>query len=255
MAKKVKNSYTSRERKKQSLGSGLSLAATEAYNLLRTNLSFSFAGKDGCKIIGVTGTCPQEGKSYTSINLSYALAEGGFKVLLIDGDLRRSSIADSLKRPVSPGLSNLLVDNQENVIHNNVMHENLSVLMAGDPPPNPSELIGSARMKSVLDVFSQHFDYIVIDLPPVNVVSDPLAISKFVDGMVVVIRHGKTRKGEAVEAIRRLQFTDVRILGFVYNGFRRVVGAGSYGKYRYSRYAKYTRYSSYDYRSSKSPEN
>ncbi len=201
------------------IGEDLDFATKEAYNLLRTNLYFSFPEKTEGKLIGITSSCPQEGKSFTAINLSYVLAEAGNKVLLVDGDMRRPSIAKTLKKPLSPGLSNLLISGDQSVIHKGVLHENLSVVMAGDLPPNPSELISSEKMSNILAVFSKHFDYIILDLPPVNSVSDPIAVSQVVDGILVVLRHEITRRSDLQETIRQLRFAKARILGFVYNGF------------------------------------
>ena len=227
------------------VGADLDFATKEAYNLLRTNLSFSFPEKVGGKLIGITSSCPQEGKSFTAANLAYVLAEAGNKTLLIDADMRRPSLAKTLQLSLSPGLSNLLVNGDQSVIHKNVLHENLSAVMAGDLPPNPSELISSEKMQGILTVFSKHFDYIIIDLPPVTSVSDPLAISKVVDGIIVVLRHEVTRRSEVQETIRQLRFVKAHILGFVYNGYS--AHGGSYYRHR-------SNYSYKQYYASSSPE-
>ncbi len=202
----------------QKIGKELDFASNEAYNLLRTNLSFSLPDKEAGKIIGITSPCPQEGKSTTSLNLAYSLAEAGNKVLLIDADMRRPSISKMLNIPKSPGLSNILADDNESAIRENVLTNNLSVLLSGDIPPNPSELISSKRMELYIKRFEKDYDYVIVDLPPVISVSDPLAISKNIDGMVVVVRHGHTRKKDVDEAIRQLELVGSNILGFVYNG-------------------------------------
>ena len=224
----------------QKIGGGLDYLTKEAYNLLRANLMFSLPDKQGGKIIGFTSSNPQEGKSYTAINLSYALAEAGYKVILLDADMRRPSIHATLGKPLSPGLSNLLIGESKNVMRNGVLHENLSVIMAGDIPPNPSELIGSARMQGYLDTFAKSYDYVIVDLPPVNYVSDPLAISKCLDGIVLVVKHAKTRCSEVTEAVRQLKFTHTRILGIVYNGYRNSGRAftGIHAKF-YGQYGQY----------------
>ena len=202
----------------QKIGKDLDFASLEAYNLLRTNLSFSLPDNDGGKVIGITSPCPQEGKSTTSLNLSYSLAEAGYKVLLIDSDMRRPSIYKALDLPRSPGLSNLLTEEPDNVIRNGVLADNLSVLMSGDIPPNPSELIASKKMQKLIEGFRSEYNYIIIDLPPVISVSDPLAMSKNIDGMVIVVRHGHTKRSEIVETMRQIKLVDVNVLGFVYNG-------------------------------------
>ena len=227
------------------LGAELDFATSEAYKLLRTNLMFSFPNKEGGKIVGLTSPRPQDGKSFSAINLAYSLAEAGNKVILIDCDMRLSSVAFTLNKPLSPGLSNYLVDDAKDVIHKNVLHENLSLITAGDPPPNPAELIGSERMKMVLDALSQRYDYVIVDLPPVNLVSDSLVISKYLDGMILVLRHAYSKRREIKEAVRQLQFVKARVIGFVYNGYSKKKAYrrsshygkgslyGSYGSYEY----------------------
>jgi len=118
-------------------GAELDFAATEAYNLLRTNLLFSFSEQDKGKIIGITSPAAHEGKSTTAINLAYSLAEAGQKVILVDADMRKPTLAKNLNKPISPGLSNFLVSRNTSVMHNGLLHENLSVVMAGDIPPLP----------------------------------------------------------------------------------------------------------------------
>ena len=217
MLKKANKTKDTRK-KLNAFGKELDFASIEAYNLLRTNLTFSMPDKDSGRVIGVTSPCPEDGKSTTSINLAYVLAEAGHKVLLVDADMRRPSIARSLELPMIPGLSNRLVENTENAVHLGILHENLSVLLAGDIPPNPSELIGSEKMKHFVDTARADYDYVIFDLPPVNAVSDPLIMSKNVDGMILVIRHAHTRRRDVSEAVRQLDLVGAKVLGFVYNG-------------------------------------
>lgn len=217
MFKKNNKAQENRE-KPAKIGKNLDCVSAESYKLLRTNLSFSLPDKEGGKIIGITSPCPQDGKSTTSLNLAYSLAEGGNTVVLIDADMRRPSIAKNLEISMSPGLSNLLVDSKENAIHEKVLHDKLSVLLSGDVPPNPSELITSAKMQNLLVELSEKYDYVIVDLPPVNSVSDPIAVSKYLDGMIVVVRHRLSRRRDVLEAIRQLKMVNAKIFGFVYNG-------------------------------------
>lgn len=212
-------------------GPDLHFASAEAYNLLRTNLSFSMPGKQGSKIIGITSSCPQEGKSFTSINIAYAFAKNGHKTLLLEADMRRPSIAGALGEKRTPGLSNVLSGQcDDSCVRNGLLHENLSIMFAGEIPPNPSELIGSNEMKLFMDRMSEQYEYVIVDLPPIISVADALIISKYIDGMVMILRHGQTRRKNVVEAVRQLRFANVHILGFVYNGYRR--GNGYYNKNR-----------------------
>ncbi len=242
--KNVKSSETSAKDTKKKpdlkkkLGPNLDFASTEAYNLLRTNVLFSFPEGPGAKVIGVTSPCPQEGKSFTILNLAYSTAEAGHKVVLVDCDLRRPSIYKNLGMPLSPGLTNLLVNDQRDVIHAGVLHENMCVITAGDIPPNPSELLGSQRMFEVLGMLKEKFDYIFLDLPPVLSVSDPLVITKNLDGIIVVTRHNTTRRSDVNETVRQLKFTHVHILGFVYNSYGNT-GRGYYYRNKYYRKGGY----------------
>ena len=125
----------------------------------------------------------------------------------------------------------------------NYLLDNWFVLPSGDIPPNPSELLGSSRMENVLNQLREHFDYIIVDLPPVNLVSDAVAISKLISGMIVVIREEYTEKKELEKCIRQLKLSNVNVLGCVMNEAKS--GNGNYGKYR-----KYRSYKSYrDYQS------
>ena len=213
------------------LGPELDFASSEAYKLLRTNLSFSIPNQERGRVVGVTSPRPRDGKSYTSINLAYSLAEAGNRVVLIDADMRRSSLAATLDKPLSPGLSNYLVGDAKDVIHKSVLHEKLSLITAGDAPPNPAELVGSERMHLVLEALSQRYDYVIVDLPPINLVADPLVVSKHLDGILLVLRHGVSKRSEIKDAVRQLKFVGAHILGFVYNGHGKEQGLSSRSYY------------------------
>ena len=231
----------------KTLHKNLKFTATEQYKLLRTNLSFTLPEEDGCAIVGITSAMRGEGKSTTAVNLSYVLAESGKKVLLIDGDLRLPSVAKKMKLANSPGLTDLLKGNESVQMRNfkSELFSNWYILPSGELPPNPSELLGSKRMENILKHFSKSFDYIIFDLPPVNIVSDALTVSKFISGMVVVIREDYTEKKELETCFRQLKLSDVKVLGCVINEAKN--GRGSYGKYKYKRYYKYYKtYGNYD---------
>ncbi len=199
----------------------INYAATEAYNRLRTNISYSLPEKTtGAQIIAVTSSSPSEGKTFTSSHLAYAMAKEGNKVLLVDCDMRRPAVGTALQQEDSPGLSDFLVGKAKDVIRHNVMIENMSVIFAGVIPPNPLDLLTSDKLKDLLETESKNYDYIILDLPPVLAVADPVAVAKYADAMVVVTKHNSTRKKYILSAIKQLKLTKVRILGFVYNDFR-----------------------------------
>lgn len=236
--KKKKNPFVSVENQR-TLHKNLEFAATEQYKLLRTNLTFTLPEDQKCSIIGVTSSMRGEGKSTTAVNLSYVLAESGKKVLLIDADLRIPSIAKKMRIDNSLGLSEMLRDGETNQMSllKSQQYSNWYILPSGALPPNPSELLGSRRMESVLKTLSESFDYIIVDLPPVNLVSDALAISKYITGMLVVIREDYTEKQELDACFRQLKLSNVNILGCVMNEAKGE--DGTYKKYKSKKYYKY----------------
>ncbi len=227
---------------KKTLHKNLEFTATEQYKLIRANLDFTLPEGEKCPVIGVTSAMRGEGKSTTSINLSYVLAERGSKVLLIDGDLRIPSVAKKMDIPNSPGLTDLLMNKSPMQLadYQSDLLSTWYIIPSGDIPPNPSELLGSKRMEAALNVLKEHFDYIIIDLPPVNIVSDAVAISSYITGMVVVIREEYTEKKELEHCFRQLKLSNVKVLGCVMNETKS--GSGSYSKYKKYKYYKYYRY-------------
>lgn len=223
------------------IGSDLSFAAQEAYKLLRANLLFSLPAKENkCRVVGITSSIPSEGKSTTSINLAYSIAEAGKKVLLIEGDMRLPTHAKRLNLERSPGLSNLLAGlcTGTEALRKSGLHENLHVMLAGDIPPNPSELLASERMASIVESLSNGYDYIVFDLPPITVVSDGLVLAKLFDGLILVVRRDYCTRQVLDEAMRQLEFQKVKVLGFVFT--RSEVLKKSYKKYKYKKGYSYS---------------
>lgn len=234
---KSKGANTPQKVSRKTLHKNLDFTATEQYKLLRTNLSFTLPEDEKCAIIGVTSSMRGEGKSTTAINLSYVLAEDGKRVVLIDADLRIPSIAKKMEIHSTPGLADMLLsaENRQLELYKSSTLDNWCILPSGTLPPNPSELLGSGKMEKVLQILSEKFDYIVVDLPPVNVVSDALAISKFITGMIVVVREDYTEKKELDLCFRQLKLSNVNVLGCVLNEAKN--GKASYGKYK--KYYKY----------------
>ena len=254
--------YEPKPVKKMSAGSGnngkessvicdnMNFAAKESYKRLRTNIIFSFPNEGKCRVVGITSAQPGEGKTVTSINLSYSLAELGKKVLYIDADMRRSSVGRKLNIPSTPGLSNLMVDlvDLSSAIREYRTKSGIEfdIIAGGDVPPNPAELLSSDRMKSLFEALGKVYEYIIVDLPPVCAVVDALAVSANLDGMLVVLREQHTAKNSIAYCVEQLQFSGVKILGFVLNGSYE----GMSKKYSYKKYGY--RYSyGYGYRKSK----
>ncbi|MDP4125014.1 MAG: CpsD/CapB family tyrosine-protein kinase [Bacillota bacterium] len=204
---------------RHSIGKNLSFSASEAFKSLRTNLTYSFADYEGCRIIGVTSTDRFEGKSTTSINLAYSLMESGGKVLLIECDLRLPSFSQTLKIPSAPGLSNLLINSSKNRLSTLICYNNTNLffLPAGDIPPNPSELLASKAMNELINYYSTIFEYIILDLPPTLAVTDAPIVSKYTNGIIFVVRHKITDRLRLRDSMYQLSLVGARILGFVYN--------------------------------------
>lgn len=219
------------------VGPKLNFEGREAYNLLRTNLMFVTKRNDrNARVIGVTSSIHGEGKSLTTINLAYSLAESGRKVVLVECDLRLPTLRKKIGLPKTTGLSNLLAGiNSENAtLHKDVLIKNLDVVQAGDIPPNPSELLGSKQFSMLIDNLAESYDVILLDLPPVGEVSDALVASKVTDGVIVVVRQDYTISSDLDYAIRQIQLVNAKIIGFVYNG-----SASKSKKYKYGYGKKY----------------
>ena len=201
-------------------GSSANFAVSEAYKLLRANVTYSFSSENKCHIIGIVSSVRGEGKSTTACNLAYAMTEAGKRTLLVEGDLRLPTIASKLDLKQAPGLTDLLVMNEKlgNVLQHSKYAPKLDIITAGGTTPNPSELLASTVMKAVMKELSKYYEYIVVDLPPVTAVSDALSISKLLDGVIMVVRGNYVTRRELAEAMRQLKLVNVRILGFAYRG-------------------------------------
>ena len=236
MAKKENTANNSHNVKKQTLTDSLSFAGNEAYKQLRTNIIFSLPGDKKSHIIGITSAEPGEGKSTTAVNLAYSLAQLKKKVLIVEADMRRPFMAQRLDLKAAPGLSELLTGQKEakEILQRaDAGDVHFYAVTAGALPPNPSELLTNRMMKRYLNLFGTTFDYIILDLPPVNLVTDAAALSKESEGYVVVARQDKNSARDLRKAIDKLKIVDGKVLGFVLNDVKPKRGYGyeSYQKY------------------------
>lgn len=190
----------------------------ESIRTLRTNLSFSSVDKEN-KVFLVTSSKPEEGKSTISVGLARSIALNGEKVLLIDCDFRNPSISKISKNYHKEGLVDYLVNGVElrDVKIKDDMVLNLELILAGIKPPNPSEILGSKKFKTFIDGIKKHYSYVIIDTPPVGVLTDAAIVSTMVDGVVMVVSQNKTTDSELDLAMKNLKNVGANIVGFVFN--------------------------------------
>jgi capsular exopolysaccharide synthesis family protein len=215
-------------------GSGSRRHFSEAYRVLRTNVQFSTIDRPGQTLL-VTSANPGEGKSTTAANLALVTAQAGKKVVLVDSDLRRPSLHRFFGLSNEQGLTNLLLSTQSSVdgYAQRTRFENLAVVTSGPLPPNPSELLASRRLDSVLDNLKTEADVVVFDSPPILAVADASIIASKVDGTMLVVDSGKTRSPALQRARDTLTRSKTHLLGAVLNKLRRRGGGYYYYHYQY----------------------
>jgi succinoglycan biosynthesis transport protein ExoP len=216
---------------------------SEAFRVLRTAIQFSSVDEPD-RIILVTSAIPEEGKSLTSANLAVVMAQAGNNVLLVDADLRRPSMHQFFDLPNRRGLTSLLLEfsrsSDEKEIHNSMIDTiqatrvgGLQILSCGPLPPNPSELLGSAKMRQLLDVLASQFDIVILDSPPVLSVTDAVVLGSLADSTIMVVRSGMSRKDNVKHASERLREVNINVIGCVINALSpKTRGYGAYYYYR-----------------------
>lgn len=211
----------------------------EAYKALRTNIVFSIPGS-GSKVIGICSSTMHEGKSINAINLALSFSQLGKKTLLIDCDLRKPTIAMRLKIKNTLGLSNLLTGQcKASDAFVRLPKLGIDVLASGSIPPDPTWLLASDQMNQLLTTMREHYDIIIMDMPPVNSVSDGLILSKYIDGYVLVVRHCASDFRAIDDAMTSFKRADAKVIGFLYNDASE--GRKGYGKSYYYRSYYYRR--------------
>lgn len=204
----------------------------ESYKAMRTNIVFSLSTSEK-KIFAVSSADPGEGKSTTSANIAIALAQADHRVLLIDADMRKPVQHKIFKVKNKNGLSSVIgkMITPEQSIQKNII-KNLDLLTAGPKPPNPSELLASEQAEKVLNELSEKYDYVVVDTPPVNVVSDAMGISKSLAGILLVLKYGETTFDTTEKAMKKIQLADMNMLGFIINDISGKHHSGYYYRYK-----------------------
>lgn len=209
----------------------------EAYRGIRTNIEFSNVDKE-MKVICITSSQQNEGKSTIIANIAVSFANLGKKVLLMEGDLRNPSVHRMFGVSNSVGLTDVLLGNKGILDCINITDKvkNIHILTCGAVPPNPSEMLSSMKMRKIVDELKEYYDYIFIDAPPIGIITDAGIISTFSDGCIFVVSSNEVDIERTKIAKDRLDKVGANILGVVLNKFEQ--DSGSYGYYNYYYYGK-----------------
>ncbi len=234
--------------KKRMLCDDLDFILHEEYRLLRTNIKYSLSDGKKSHCIGITSSIKGEAKTTTAINLAYTIAENGEKVCLVEGDMRLPTVKKKLALEPHVGLSEYLTSQAElkDVLQELTFKKStFTCIQAGALPPNPSELLSSAKMEELLKELSEQFTYIIIDLPPIAMVSDALVVGSKIDGMLMAVGQPICTKKLLKESMRQLFLARIKVLGFV----RTLTSENSFDS-KYGRKHKYHhgyQYAKYEY--------
>ncbi len=204
--------------------------ASESYRVLRTNIHFATVDAPARTLL-VTSANPGEGKTTTAANLAFAMAMDGRNVILVDTDLRRPSLHKLLDIPALPGLTDVLLGHSP-LAPQEIM-SGLSVLTAGSTPPNPGELLNSRKFRNLVSELTERADVVIFDSPPILVAADSAILASQMDGTILVVETGVTKKTNARRALQLLRQARATVLGAAYNKMRSVDGPGYYYNYQY----------------------
>lgn len=229
------------------VGPDTPFAVKEAYRSLYTNILY-LPIEDKCKKIVITSAFPGEGKTSISVNLAYTIAQNSpeSKILIVDADMRSPRVAELLSADSSAhGLSEFLAGIDKEPNFTKTIHPNLLFLSSGAGNANSPGLISSSRMKTLIELCDERFDFVIFDTPPINVVSDAILLSENVNGYVLATRADYSDVNSLSEAIGRLNSAEAKILGLVLCSYNAKSGKTKrYGKYsKYGKYGKYGKYS------------
>lgn len=202
--------------KRRILSANSSFAMKEAYNSIRTKLLFTGKGEK-CPVFVVTSSLMHDGKTTNAVNLAISIANTEKKVLLIDADLRKPTVHRYFGLENKDGISEILAGLTNEIRIRNTHIENLNVLPSGQIPPNPAELLGSAQMDTLLNYVRDYFEYVIIDTPPINVVTDAAILAEKITGYVYVVQGGKNHFNEVSYGLDTIKQMNGRVVGIVLN--------------------------------------
>ena len=212
----------------------------ESFVSIRTNIDFAI-GTSQKKILAVSSPNPGDGKSTIASNIALAFAQNNDKVLLVDADMRKPVQHRAFGIKNSEGLSKLIINKATFSRCKETVMDKLDLIPSGPTPPNPSVLLASKQFKDLLERVSESYDYIIIDTPPINVVSDAMVLKESVDGILIVLRHGDTTFDDVDKCMKQIELANANMIGFVVNGVENRRRSGS-------------RYKNYDYGYGDSPK-
>jgi non-specific protein-tyrosine kinase len=185
---------------------------SEAYRTLRTNLSF-YSVDDPIRSLVVTSSAADDDKSAVAANLAVTMAQSGRSTILVDCDLRRPTLHDLFHLESEPGLTNVILGDYEGLPLQATNVENLSLLASGPKPPNPADMLGSKRVDALIEELVGQADFVIFDSPPAIAVTDAAVLGAKVDGVLLVVSAGKTRREHAERAKETLEKARARIVG------------------------------------------
>ncbi|MGB3713903.1 MAG: CpsD/CapB family tyrosine-protein kinase [Candidatus Promineifilaceae bacterium] len=200
---------------------------SEAYRTLRTNLQFSSLD-DPIRTMVVTSPAPDEGKSTTVANLAVTLAQAGRRTVLVDCDLRRPALHTLFDLQSEPGLTNLMLEEDGEPFLQETSVDGLRLLSSGPKPPNPADMLGAQKLDKIIESLAKDADIVLFDAPPVIAVTDAAVLGAKVDGVLLVISAGKTRRDHAQRAKELLEKANVRIIGAALANAPKDSGVGEY---------------------------
>ena len=219
MSKASKNTS---HRKLYTVGSDAPFQYVEAYKSLRTNLEF-LSTSGNCKTILITSSVPEEGKSNVALNLAMTLTASGNRVVLVDCDLRKATISRYLRIPRNhTGLTNVITSRDVSTLSTALVRmkeTGITILPVGTIPPNPAELLATPIPEKIFGALQNAFDYVIVDTPPVSVVTDAAVLCRVADGVLLVVRPGVTTIQGAQLSKKNLEAVNAHILGVVMNGY------------------------------------
>jgi polysaccharide biosynthesis transport protein len=215
-------------------------AVAEAYRVLRTNLIFSSADRTGGRILAVSSANPGEGKTTTVANLAASLAINGARVLAVDADLRRPTMHQHFGLTKTPGLSDLIVGKAKpsEAIHK-TQFGGLQVMPCGYVPPNPTELLGSASLREILAALRTHYDWVLIDTPPILAMADTAVLCPLIDGLALVVGAETSSRPAVQRAVDQIQSVNGRLIGVILNKVNFERNSYYYGQYYGEYYRSY----------------